>query len=55
MLKAVVLSLLLLSSCSTNSYHELPSTSDRDPYWQLNPDKWTFNQNDLTAPENIHE
>jgi hypothetical protein len=40
-----------MASCSSSNYHALPETSDRDPYWQLNPGRWTFNENALTEAE----
>lgn len=45
-----VLSVLALAACSGNNYHELPHTSSSDPIWQLNPGKWTYNENALTTP-----
>jgi hypothetical protein len=41
---------LLAAACSSAPSHELPQTSDKDPTWQLNEGKWTFNENALITP-----
>jgi hypothetical protein len=41
--------LVALTACG-NVHHDLPHTSSRDPVWQLNPDKWAANANELTTP-----
>lgn len=46
-LLAIVLS---TSACSSNKYHELPQTTDKDPTWQLNDGKWSLNENAITTP-----
>lgn len=43
----ILLLALAVSACSGAPSHELPQTSEKDPIWQLNPDKWTFGVNDL--------
>jgi outer membrane biogenesis lipoprotein LolB len=45
-----LLAALALAACSGAPSHELPQTSDKDPTWQLNPDKWSFGVNDLIQP-----
>jgi hypothetical protein len=47
---AILLSVLAVAACSNAPSHELPQTSDKDPTWQLNVGKWTFNENALTTP-----
>jgi type IV secretion system protein VirB8 len=49
-MRYVILLGLALSACSSAPSHELPQTSKKDPIWQLNEGKWTFNDNALTAP-----
>jgi hypothetical protein len=46
----ILLSVLAMAACSSAPSHELPQTSDKDPTWQLNPEKWTFGVNDLVKP-----
>jgi hypothetical protein len=46
----VVLFTLMVGACSGAPSHELAQTSDKDPTWQLNPGKWTFNDNELITP-----
>jgi ABC-type transporter lipoprotein component MlaA len=46
----ILLGVLALAACSSAPSHELPQTSDKDPTWQLNEGKWTFNENALITP-----
>lgn len=46
----MLLSVLALTACSNTPSHELPQTSDKDPVWQLNEGKWSFNDNALITP-----
>lgn len=46
----ILLSVMALAACSNAPAHELPQTSDKDPTWQLNDGKWTFNDNALVTP-----
>jgi hypothetical protein len=46
----ILLVALGIAACSNAPSHELPQTSDKDPTWQLNEGKWTFNENALVTP-----
>lgn len=46
----ILLPVLAVAACSGAPSHELAQTSDKDPTWQLNPDRWTFNDNALITP-----
>jgi hypothetical protein len=46
----ILLVALGVAACSNAPSHELPQTSDKDPTWQLNEGKWTFNENALITP-----
>lgn len=46
----ILLPVLAIAACTGAPSHELAQTSDKDPTWQLNPDKWTFNENALITP-----
>lgn len=46
----IILIPFIVAGCSNAPSHELPQTSDKDPTWQLNPDKWTFKENALFTP-----
>lgn len=44
----LVILLMSIAACS-NVTHELPQTSEKDPIWQLNEGKWTYQDNALTT------
>jgi hypothetical protein len=46
----ILLLALVMAACSNAPSHELPQTSDKDPTWQLNEGKWTYNDNALITP-----
>jgi hypothetical protein len=46
----ILMGVLSVAACSNAPSHELPQTSDKDPTWQLNEGKWTFNENALITP-----
>lgn len=46
----ILLAALGAAACSNAPSHELAQTSDKDPTWQLNEGKWTFNDNALITP-----
>jgi hypothetical protein len=46
----ILLSGLAFAACSGAPSHELAQTSDKDPTWQLNPDKWAYQENALITP-----
>jgi hypothetical protein len=46
----ILMLVLMVGACSNAPSHELPQTSDKDPTWQLNEGKWTFNDNALISP-----
>jgi hypothetical protein len=46
----ILVGVLAVAACSNAPSHELAQTLDKDPTWQLNPGKWTFNDNALITP-----
>lgn len=45
-----LLVVLTLCACSGAPHHELTQTEKSDPIWQLNPDKWKYQENALISP-----
>jgi hypothetical protein len=44
---------LALSACATTHEDYFATTSDKDPTWHLNPDKWPLTVNNLLVSPDV--
>jgi hypothetical protein len=44
-----LLLILALAGCAGSNVHPLAHTSDADPVWRINPDRWPGGENALTT------
>jgi hypothetical protein len=55
MIRIAMLTLTLtLAACATTHEDHFATTSEKDPTWRLNPDKWPQTVNNLLVPVDVH-